>query len=293
MTKKKDLTKMVLKLRKSHAFKRAYGDLDFMSTPELRPLRLQLELLKPEVYLKKQNIKSTIVIFGSARLWSKEDSLDRIKEIQKLIKKNPKDKTLRESLNSAKGLLKHHRFYDIARDFAELASKKSCLGGNKSIIVTGGGPGIMEGANRGAYDAKAKSIGLNITLPMEQGPNPYVSPELCFRFHYFAVRKMHFVMRSKALIVFPGGFGTMDELFEVLTLIQTGKKSVLPIVLIGRKYWDDIINLKNMAKWGVISKSDINLLSFAESGQEAWNIVSDFYKKHPFVENNENNVNDD
>ncbi|MCG2725188.1 MAG: LOG family protein [Elusimicrobia bacterium] len=285
MTEKNDLKKMVSKLRNARAFKKAYGDIDFMSTPELRPLRLQLELLKPEIYLKKHDIKSTIVLFGSARLCSKEDSLAKVKEMEKKIKKNPKNKELKDKLEEAMAISKNCKYYDIARDFSRLASEKSCLGGNKSIIVTGGGPGIMEAGNRGAHDAGAKSIGLNITLPMEQGPNPYVSPELCFRFHYFAVRKMHFVMRSKALVVFPGGFGTMDELFEVMTLIQTGKKRPIPIVLIGKKYWEDVLNVKNMAKWGVISTADIHLFKYAESGQEAWNIISDFYKKNPFDEN--------
>ena len=292
MTEKNNLEKMVLKLRNARAYKKAYGDIDFMSTPELRPLRLQLELLKPEVYLKKYGIKSTIVIFGSARLCSKEDGLANIKEWEKKVKKNPKNKEFRDKLEAARAIGKNYKYYDIARDFSRLASEKSCLGGNKSIIVTGGGPGIMEGANRGAHDAGAKSIGLNITLPMEQGPNPYVSPELCFRFHYFAVRKMHFVMRSKALVVFPGGFGTMDELFEVMTLIQTGKKSMLPIILIGRKYWEDVFNVKNMAKWGVISASDIDLFKYAESGREAWDIIADFYAKNP-MDKDENNFEDE
>ena len=280
MTKKD----MILKLRNSRAFKKAYADNSFMSGPELRPLRLQLELLKTEVYLKRHDIESTIVLFGSARLYSKEDGLAKIKDLEKKIKKSPKNKSLKVKLEEAKAAAKNYKYYDIARDFARLASEKSCLGGHKSVIVTGGGPGIMEAGNRGAYDAGEKSIGLNITLPMEQGPNPYVSPELCFQFHYFAVRKMHFVMRSKALIVSPGGFGTFDEFFEVLTLIQTGKKSMIPIVLIGKKFWNDVFNLKNLVKYGVISKDDINLFKFAESGQEAWDIIANFYAKNPINE---------
>ncbi|MCK4935643.1 MAG: LOG family protein [Elusimicrobiales bacterium] len=284
---------MVLKLRNARAFKKAYADNVFMSTPELRPLRLQLELLKPEVYLKKYGIESTIVLFGSARLCSKEDGLVNIKEMEKKVKKEPKNKEFKDKLEAAKAVSKYYKYYDIARDFSRLASEKSCLGGSKSIIVTGGGPGIMEGGNRGAYDAGAKSIGLNITLPMEQGPNPYVSPELCFRFHYFAVRKMHFVMRSKALVVFPGGFGTFDEFFEVLTLIQTGKKSALPIVLIGKKFWNDVFNLKNLVKYGVISKTDIDLFKYAESGQEAWDIIADFYAKNPIDKNRDGDETED
>ncbi|MEA3307116.1 MAG: LOG family protein [Elusimicrobiota bacterium] len=277
MTKKD----MVLRLRKTRAFKKAYADNSFMGGSQLRPLRLQLELLKTEVYLKRYKIEATLVLFGSARLHSKEDGLAKIKDLQKKIKRTPKNKELKVKLEEAKAAAKNYKYYDIARDFARLATEKSCLGGKKSVIVTGGGPGIMEAGNRGAYDAGGKSIGLNITLPMEQGPNPYVSPELCFQFHYFAIRKMHFVMRSKALIVSPGGFGTFDEFFEVMTLIQTGKKRRIPIVLIGRKFWEDVFNMKNLVKYGVISKADLNLFKYAKSGQEAWDIIAEFYAKNP------------
>jgi len=149
------------------------------------------------------------------------------------------------------------------------------------VVVTGGGPGIMEAANRGAHEAGEKSIGLNITLEMEQGPNPYVSPEFCFRFHYFAIRKMHFVMRARALVVFPGGFGTMDEMFEVMTLVQTGKKSRLPIILVGEDYWTDVMNFQNMAKWGYISTEDLKLFTFAETGRQIVDQIAEFYKKNP------------
>ncbi len=270
----------IFKLRKSPAFKRAYQDMDFLSNEDLRPVRLQLELLKPEMALKEHDIKCTIVVFGSARIWSKEDSQERIKKFEKACRKEPGDILLKNKLNSAKRLVRTHIYYEEARKFGRIVSEKGVSGQNKFIIVTGGGPGIMEAANRGAYEAGAKSIGLNITLPMEQGPNPYVSPEFCFRFHYFAIRKMHFMMRSRALVVFPGGFGTMDELFEALTLVQTGKKRRFPIILFGRKFWDDVINFKSMEKWGFISKEDLNLFHYAEKAQEAWEIIEDFYRKN-------------
>jgi uncharacterized protein (TIGR00730 family) len=275
------LREQILKLRKSRAYRRAYTDADFLSRDELRPVRLQLELLKPEMALEEHNVKSTVVVFGSARIWDKEQSDDRVAEVRKLLKKNPGDPVLRNKLASVRRLEASAKFYEVAREFGRLVSADSPAPDRKLVVVTGGGPGVMEAANRGAYEAGAKSVGLNITLDMEQGPNPYVSPEFCFRFHYFAVRKMHFVMRARALVVFPGGFGTMDELFEVLTLVQTGKKTRLPIVLVGEKYWTDVINFPNMAKWGYISEEDLNLFSYAETGQEIWDHIAAFYLKHP------------
>ena len=282
MPTKKQLIEQACKLKRSHAYRRAYADVDFLSRDELRPVRLQLELLKPEISLAGHNITDTVVVFGSARAWDKPESEERIRELQKLVKRNPEDAGLEKKLASARRLMNSVKYYQEARSFGRIVSENT-LGGRKLFIVTGGGPGIMEAANRGAYEAGAKTIGLNITLPSEQAPNPYVSPEFCFRFHYFAVRKMHFVMRAKALVAFPGGFGTMDELFEVLTLVQTGKKRRLPIILMGRKYWEDVIHFANMAKWGYISKEDIKLFHYAETGREAWGIISGFYKEHPFA----------
>ncbi len=280
MTNKKP-SKKVLDLRKTKAYRKAYLDPDFLSSDEMRPVRLQLELQKPEMTLHEHGVKSTVVVFGSARIWDKEQSAAREREMAALAKKNPKDPVLRHKLASARRLKASAKFYDIARDFGRIVSEKNCLPDRNLVVVTGGGPGIMEAANRGAYDAGAKTIGLNITLAMEQGPNPYVSPEFCFRFHYFAIRKMHFVMRARALVAFPGGFGTMDELFEVLTLVQTAKKTRLPIVLVGREYWDDVINFKNMAKWGYIAEEDLNLFTYAESGQQIWDQIAEFYRKNP------------
>jgi len=275
-----NLEKQSLKLTKSHAYRKAYTDATFLSKDELRPVRLQLELLKTEMALAEHGIKSTVVVFGSARIWGEEESAARIGELKKMVLKRPKDAALRSKLATAAKLAHSSKYYEEARKLARLVSEQGTLGGNKLIIVTGGGPGIMEAANRGAYEAGARSIGLNITLPQEQGPNPYVSPEFCFRFHYFAVRKMHFVMRARALVAFPGGFGTMDELFEVLTLVQTGKKRRLPIILFGRKYWNDVVNFRNMAKWGYISYEDLDLFKFADTAEEAWKIIVDFYMRH-------------
>ena len=289
MSAKINLKQQALSLTKSHAYRKAYTDATFLSRNELRPVRLQLELLKTEMALSENGITSTVVVFGSARIWSQEESGVRLGALQKLVRKNPKNLILKARLATAKKLVPAAKYYEEARKLARLVSEQGSLGGNKLIIVTGGGPGIMEAANRGAYEAGAKSVGLNITLPQEQGPNPYVSPEFCFRFHYFAVRKMHFVMRARALVAFPGGFGTMDELFEVLTLVQTGKKRRLPIILFGRKYWNDVVNFRNMAKWGYISYEDLDLFKFADTAEEAWKIIVDFYMRHNITGKTHNN----
>lgn len=246
--------KLISKIRKSKSYIKAYQDTEFLTQPELRPVRLQLELLKPEIILQKNRINSTIVVFGSSRVPSPQS-----------VKKS-------KTRNKIFSLVK---YYDIACEFAKLVAKKSK---GKLVIVTGGGPGIMEAANRGAFSVGAKSIGLNITLPFEQAPNPYITPELAFNFHYFAIRKMHFIMRSKALVIFPGGFGTIDELFETLTLVQTGKKSRIPIILVGKNWWDKIIDFQEMARFGTISKKDLKLIKFADTALQAWKIIASYYK---------------
>ena len=281
MKKEPKISKEILALRRSKAYRKAYLDPEFLTSDELRPVRLMLELQKPEMTLSEYGVKATVVCFGSARIWDKQQSAGRVTEMAALLKKNPKDQVLKNKLASAKRLAASARYYEVARDFGRLISKAGILKDRKLVVVTGGGPGIMEAANRGAHEAGEKSIGLNITLDMEQGPNPYVSPEFCFRFHYFAIRKMHFVMRARALVVFPGGFGTMDEMFEVMTLVQTGKKSSLPIILVGEDYWTDVMNFKNMAKWGYISTEDLKLFSYAETGQQIVDQIAAFYKKHP------------
>jgi len=269
-----DRAARVAALRRAKSYRKAYEDNEFLGREELRPVRFQLELLKPEMILQEHNITSTVVVFGSARIWDRQEALDRVEEVKKACAANPKNTALKNKLKSVKNLVKISKYYEMARDFARLVAEKS---GNRFIVVTGGGPGIMEAANRGAYEGDAKSIGLNITLPHEQGPNPYVSPEFAFRFHYFAIRKMHFMMRSKALVVFPGGFGTFDELFEAITLMQTGKKTKYPVVLVGKEYWQNVVNMQLMADWGVISVEDIGLFHFVDSAQEAWQVIADFY----------------
>ena len=280
MKNKPKVSKEVLALRRSKAYRKAYLDPEFLTRDELRPVRLQLELLKPEMTLAEYGVKSTVVCFGSARILDKEQSAARVAEMSALRKKNPKDSVIKNKLGSAKRLQASARYYEVARDFGRLISR-TAIKDRKLVVGTGGGPGIMEAANRGAHEAGEKSIGLNITLEMEQGPNPYVSPEFCFRFHYFAIRKMHFVMRARALVVFPGGFGTMDEMFEVMTLVQTGKKRRLPIILVGEDYWTDVMNFQNMAKWGYISTEDLKLFTYAETGQQIVDQIAEFYSVNP------------
>jgi len=232
----------------SPAYRLAFDDASFLCRDELRPVRLQLELLKPELLLDEQQIESTVVMFGGARI----------------PEPSQKDAARTETLA---GLSK---YYEEARKFAFEVTRKSLSSGRRrNVIVTGGGPGVMEAGNLGAQQAGGKSIGLNIVLPHEQAPNPYVSPELCFNFHYFAIRKMHFLMRARAVAVFPGGFGTMDELFESLTLIQTGRMEQVPVILFGEEFWRRIIDWEALADAGTISQEDLDLFRFVESAEQA------------------------
>ena len=245
------------------AYHLAFTDDDFMCRDELRPVRLQLELQKPELLLDEAGITSTIVLFGGARIPEPAE----------------KDKARTKTLADLS------RFYDETREFARLMTLKSMEGGGKEdVIVTGGGPGVMEAGNRGAIDAGGHSIGLNIVLPFEQAPNEYVTPELCFNFHYFAIRKMHFLMRAKAICVFPGGFGTMDELFESLTLIQTGRMKRVPFLLFGRAFWEKIINWDALADAGTISADDLDLFRFVETAAEAMDIIENWEDTSPRAE---------
>ncbi|MEM9104017.1 MAG: LOG family protein [Pseudomonadota bacterium] len=243
------------------AYRLAFADDEFMCREELRPVRLQLELLKPEMLLSERGIKSTVVMFGGARIpqpgtdpWA------------------AKNETQRKNLSAAS------RYYTEAKNFAQLCSRFSTETDNREfVVVTGGGPGVMEAGNLGAVEESAPSIGLNIILPHEQAPNGYVTPELCFNFHYFAIRKMHFLMRAKAITVFPGGFGTMDELFEALTLIQTGRMERLPVILFGSDFWHKVIDFQELADFGTISPEDLDLITFVETADEAWKIIADHY----------------
>ena len=258
----------------------AYEDIEFLNRDDLRPVRLQLELLKPELIMEEHKIVSTIVVFGSARLLSREEAETNLADVEKKAARNPDQPDVQKALVRARHLVKNSRYYEEARKFARLVSSVCQLksGICDFVIVTGGGPGVMEAANRGAYEVGAKSVGLNITLPFEQKPNPYITPDLCFQFHYFALRKMHFLLRTKALVVFPGGFGTLDEMFETLTLIQTQKMKAIPVLLFGKSYWQKAVNLPFLVEQGTISPEDLQLLSYVETAAEAWQKITDFYE---------------
>ena len=251
------------------AFRLAFTDTDFLLREELRPVRMQLELLKPELVQQEQGIKSTIVIFGSARIASLEVATAQLAAAQ--ATDNP------QALRVAESALAMSHFYEEARRFAALVTERSRALPTPIYVVTGGGPGIMEAGNRGAFDVGGKSIGLNIVLPHEQQPNPYITPALCFQFHYFALRKMHFLMRSIALVCFPGGFGTLDELFETMTLVQTGKSRARPILLFGRAFWEKLINFEHLVDTGMISASDLGLFHFVETAEQAWQCLDEHY----------------
>jgi len=268
------------RLKKAAAYKRAYEDVSFLQRGDLRPVRLQLELLKPELMLQEQGIQSTIVVFGSTRTVQASEMRPVVRKLEARLARSPKSAKLARELATARRLLAKSRYYDEAREFARLVTSACQASANCDyVIVTGGGPGIMEAANRGAYDARGKSIGLNITLPQEQFPNPYITPELCFQFHYFALRKMHFMMRAKAMVAFPGGYGTMDELFETLTLVQTGKVERLPIILFGREFWSNAIDFQYLSDEGVIAPGDVDLIRYAETAAEAWKMIERHYTK--------------
>ena len=258
----------------SDTYKLAYEDIGLLNRNEMRGVRMLLEITKPDLILEENKILSTIIIFGGASIAEESKTKEKIDDIKKLIKKNPSSVLLKRNLNRLENLLSMSHYYQSAREFSKLASinnqSKSC---NSHVIVTGGGPGIMEAANRGAFEANCKSIGLNISLPNEQIPNAFITPGLCFKFNYFALRKIHFVMRSIGAVFFPGGFGTLDELFELLTLRQTGMKNKIPIILFGREYWDKIINFEYLADLGLISDEHLNLFEYADTASEAWEII--------------------
>jgi uncharacterized protein (TIGR00730 family) len=256
----------------SPAYKLAYQDSDFLLREDLRPVRFQLELLKPELLLNEANIDSTFVFYGSARIPA-PDMADALVAAAA----NPEQEAIAERLKA-----KSH-YYEVARELARLASDCGCDqdGKHHFVVCSGGGPSIMEAANRGAAEAGRESIGLNIVLPHEQLPNRYVTPDLSFQFHYFALRKMHFLIRARAVAVFPGGYGTFDEMFELLTLVQTGKVRPLPILLFGRDYWNRVINFPAMVEEGVISPHDLDLIHWSEEAGEAWDFVTRFYAEHP------------
>jgi uncharacterized protein (TIGR00730 family) len=259
----------------SPSFRLAFQDMDFLLREDLRPIRFQLELLKPELILQEANIASTFVMYGSARI--PEPS-----KAQALLEfaRNAEGGT-EQAIRIAESLVAKSKYYDVARALAYKVSECPLDEDGKRhfVVCSGGGPSIMEAANRGAHDAGQESIGLNIVLPHEQAPNPYVTPSLSMQFHYFALRKMHFLLHARALAAFPGGFGTFDELFELLTLIQTGKIKPIPVLLFGKEFWNRVVNFEALVEEGVISPRDLGLFTFVETADEAWEVVQNFYRE--------------
>ena len=253
------------------AYRMAFADPEFLFRRETRGIRFQLEMLKPDLGQAEAGIESTVVVFGSARFVDPETAQQRLTDAE------ASGDAARIAL--AKRDVRNARHYDLARQFSRLVAQYSNgkPEAERLYICTGGGPGIMEAANRGAQEAGAPSVGLNITLPHEQSGNRYITPELSFKFHYFALRKMHFLMRAQALVVFPGGFGTMDELFEVLTLVQTRKVRRVPVVLVGRSFWTHLLHMDAMLEDGTISEVDLDLFRIVDTPQEAWEVVRSFY----------------
>ncbi|QDV08566.1 putative lysine decarboxylase [Planctomycetes bacterium Poly30] len=258
-------------LLNSPSYRQADQDPEFLAHGHTRGVRLHLDYLKAQLLLEEHGIQHTIVVFGSTRIPDPEMARRSLDEARAAHASAPDDEGLERKVAVAERLRAKSRYYDLAREFGRLVSVASGGPDDCSVVIaTGGGPGIMEAANRGAFDVGAKSIGFNITLPHEQFPNPYITPGLCFRFHYFAIRKLHFLLRAKALVVFPGGYGTLDELFETLALIQTRKIEPVPVVLIGRSYWREIFNVDFLVDEGVIDAEDRDLFWFAETAKEAW-----------------------
>lgn len=258
---------------RSSSYRLAYDDFDFMMREELRPVRLQLELLKPELAQAELGIKSTVVIFGSARIHGDDEAKQALTNAEQAWNEHPDELELANKLAIARRILTKSHYYDEARKLGAIITSEAKKRKYPLLVVTGGGPGIMEAANRGAADVGGKSMGLNIVLPHEQKPNAYITPELCFQFHYFAIRKMHFLMRAIALVAFPGGFGTMDELFEALTLIQTKKVKRIPVILFGQLYWEKIINFDALVEEGAITPCDRELIQYAETAEQAWQLI--------------------
>jgi len=252
------------------SYKFAFDDEAFLARRETIGIRFELELLKPEILLSEHGIDHTITVFGSTRFVSHEKAMEMEKSAQ----------TPDEKAKADKALL-HSRYYESAREFGAIVAQYNNAqteGSNKLYICTGGGPGIMEAANRGAFEAGDKTIGFNISLPREQHPNPYISPGLSFRFHYFALRKMHFMLRARAIVAFPGGFGSFDELFEVLTLMQTKKVTRFPVILMGKEFWNQMVHFQEMIEFGVIDEGDMKVIHFAETAEEAWAIIRNHYQ---------------
>jgi uncharacterized protein (TIGR00730 family) len=275
----KDEAERQRKLLASSAYVRADRDEKLLERDELRNVRLGLEYLKPELAFAQHGVRSTIVLFGGTRIVEPAAARRRVAELETESERHPDDEALRKQLATARRILTNSRYYDEARRLGHLVSK-ACSEEfpGEFVITTGGGPGVMEAGNRGAFDAGSRSVGLNIKLPMEQVPNSYISPELCFQFRYFALRKLHFMKRAKALVAFPGGYGTFDELFDALCLVQTGKIDPIPIILVGESFWRRAFDAHFLADEGVIAPEDLDLFRYAETAEEIWTIIREWYR---------------
>jgi uncharacterized protein (TIGR00730 family) len=263
----------------------AQEDRSLLERPEMRGVRMLLELGKPELAFQADSITSTVIVFGGTQIVDRTAAERRLSEARRAISRGaqqPPEAKLARELQRSERLLSYSRYYDAAREFARLVSiDNQCDDKRDYVVITGGGPGIMEAANRGAFDVGCKSIGLNIKLPAEQQPNPFITPELCFQFKYFAMRKFHFILRAAAVVLFPGGFGTLDEMFETLTLRQTHRMQPVPIILFGRDYWSNVIDFQFLADSGVIQDAHLDLFTYAETPEEAWQQILDFHAAHP------------
>lgn len=269
----------ITRLQDHDSYKLAFADSGFLMQDELRHVRLQLEYLKPQLVLEQNNINATVVVFGSARFLSPEQAEQQLEQVQQHYTAEPDNPNVISALKRAQRDLRNSQYYVASQTFSRLVTAHSCQHPESALmIISGGGPGIMEAANRGAMDANGKSIGLNIVLPKEQNPNPYITPEFCFQFHYFAIRKMHFLQRARALLAFPGGFGTLDELFETLTLIQTSKAERVPVILYDKAFWQKLINFDMLSEEGLISPQDLELIQYVDTPEQAWEIIYDFYQ---------------
>jgi len=261
------------------SYKLAYLDNDFLRGDDLRPLRLELELLKPEMYMDDLGIQSTVVVFGGTQVKPQNEVDQIVADAAALAKEKPDSHEAKRAKIRADRFQDKVRYYEECRKFANIVtSYNKEFRDGEFIIKTGGGPGIMEAANRGSFEAGGKSMALNITLPFEQTPNSYITPGMCFQFNYFAIRKMHFLLRAKALVCFPGGFGTLDELFTTLTLRQTGRMQEIPIILYSKEYWDGIIDFQFLADEGVIQDSHLDIFQYTETPEETWQVIKDFHK---------------
>jgi len=260
----------------------AQDDRALLDKVEMRGVRMLLELNKPELALRADAITSTVIVFGGTQIVERHAAEKRLADARRALEATPDDRRLQREVARSERLLARSRYYDEAREFARLVSiDNQCDDRRDFVIVTGGGPGIMEAANRGAFDVGCKSIGLNIKLPAEQQPNPYITPELCFQFKYFALRKFHFILRAAAVVLFPGGFGTLDEMFETLTLRQTHRMQPVPIILYGREYWAKVIDFQRLADDGVIADEHLDLFSWAETPEDAWRQIVEFHERRP------------